>query len=151
MQTGGRYSSEFTHHELDDMVVLAVKLMMMIDCSCLNYNLDRLEQGDSRLDWKDNIPFSRFIQESFPVTTHTVLSFPDQAHYAAMKSDLRATKLQKHLSLRLRPTNDLRDHLKMDRANRVLKIFHHAGFLKRQLLLTKDLPRDSSVEDSLRL
>jgi len=49
------------------------------------------------------------------------------------------------------PTDDLRDHLKLDRRNSNILVYHHVGFLKEQLQLTKHVAKDASIEDSLRL
>ena len=87
--------------------------------------------------------FAKFIASIFPKTDHP--SIDD------IKDNLRATRLKKRAKLRFKPTNDLRNHLKLDRKRAVVEIFHHTAFLKEQLRLTKDEPENMSVTQSIKL
>lgn len=44
-------------------------------------------------------------------------------------------------------TNNLAEHLEFDERRRRIYIFHHAGFLKHQLKLTKGLSSDNDSEE----
>lgn len=116
---------------------LAVKVMTMIDCSPLHHSSDRLETGVFRLYWKDDVPFSKFLQDLFPTESHPILSFVDSDVFLDVRSELRAVKLRKHLGITFRPTHDIRNHLRLDRRQNVLEIYHHTAFIKEQLRLTK--------------
>ncbi len=89
------------------------------------------------------MPFSEFITSVFPKTDHPSI---DQ-----IKENLKATKLKKRARLRFEPTDDLRNHLRLDRKRAVVEIFHHTAFLKEHLRLTKDEPRNISVVDAIKL
>ena len=68
-----------------------------------------------------------------------------------IKAALMAKKLKKRAGLSFRPTDDLRDHLQLDRKTGSVEIYHHTAFLKEHLRLTKESPKGMSVSDSLRL
>jgi hypothetical protein len=89
------------------------------------------------------VTFAEFITSIFPKTDHP--SIDD------IKDNLRATRLKKRARLSFEPTDDLRNHLKLDRKRAVVEIFHHTALLKEQLRLTKDRPRNITVVESLKL
>jgi hypothetical protein len=130
---------------------LVVKLMTMIDSSALYQSSDKLEIGGSRFHWKDDVPFSKYLQDLFPTGNHSILSYPARDLPVGMKSDLRATKLKKHLHITFCATYDIRNHLRLDRRLNVLEIYHHTAFLKEQLRLTKGTGDWSSPSTSIRV
>jgi len=68
-----------------------------------------------------------------------------------MKATLTAKKLKKRANLKFKPTDDLRNHLKLNNKTREVELYHHTAFLKEHIRLTKDQPRNLSVLDYLRL
>ncbi|KAK4652682.1 hypothetical protein QC762_501100 [Podospora pseudocomata] len=130
---------------------LVVNVLTMIDCSALYQSPDRLETGTYRLHWKDDVLFSKYIQDLFPTTSHPILSFNESLSSIEMKSELRAVKLQKRLRMRFRDTHDIQDHLKWDRNQNTLEIYHHTAFLKEQLRLTKSDGDFSLPSNSIRV
>lgn len=130
----------------------AVKILFMSNCSPIDHWSDRLETGMLRRPWRDNVVFASFIEDMLPPQqTHPVLSYPESLEYADFKSSIKATSLVKYLGIRIQPTDDVRDHLYFDTRRRELRIFHFTGFLKQQLQLTKDAPRDLALADALKL
>jgi hypothetical protein len=124
-------------------VNLAVRVMMMVNCSASRQSPALLEHGTHQAPWRSDVAFSQFISDAFPKMDHP--SIDD------VKENLRAKKLKKHAGLRFQPTDDLRNHLKLDRRGAVVEIFHHTSFLKEHLRRTKDEPRSMSVSDSVKL
>ncbi|KAI0161860.1 hypothetical protein GGR52DRAFT_143317 [Hypoxylon sp. FL1284] len=120
----------------------------MIDSSALLHASDRLEKGGPRVHWKDDVPFTKYLQDIFPISTHPLLSYSDTYETGVIKSHLKAKKLQKRLRVTFRATHDIRDHLRLCREENVLEIYHHAGFLKEQLRLTR-LTDDQSSSKAL--
>jgi len=116
---------------------------MMVNCSTSRQSSVLLEHGSQQVPWKGDVPFSEFITSIFPKTDHPSI---DQ-----IKDNLKATKLKKRAGIRFEPTDDLRNHLKLDRKRAVVEIFHHTAFLKEHLRLTRDQPRSMSVADSIKL
>lgn len=122
---------------------IAVRVMMTVNCSAPRQSSALLEHGSQQVPWRSDIPFSEFITSIFPRTDHPSIDY--------IKENLRATKLKKRAGIRFEPTDDLRNHLKLDRKRAIVEIFHHTAFLKEQLRLTKDEPRNMSVTSSLKL
>jgi hypothetical protein len=122
---------------------IAVRVMMMVNCSTSRQSSVILEHGSQQVPWGKDVTFAEFITSIFPKTDHP--SIDD------IKDNLRATRLKKRAGLSFEPTDDLRNHLKLDRKRAVVEIFHHTAFLKEQLRLTKDKPRNITVVDSLKL
>jgi hypothetical protein len=122
---------------------IAVRITMMVNCSTSRQSPVLLEHGSQQVPWRSDMPFSEFIASIFPKTDH-----PSIDH---IKENLRATKLKKRARLRFESTDDLRNHLKLDRKRAVVEIFHHTAFLKEHLRLTRDQPRNMSVADSIKL
>jgi len=123
--------------DLLNATTLVVKLLTMIDSSALYHSSDRLETGRSRIHWKDDVPFSKYLQDLFPTDNHPVLSYPNNDLFIDMKFELRATKLKKHLGITFRPTHDIRNHLRLHRRLNALEIYHHTAFLKEHMRLTR--------------
>ncbi|KAH6645946.1 hypothetical protein BKA67DRAFT_663820 [Truncatella angustata] len=117
----------------------AVRTMLMVDCVPSYQPSGRLEEGQSRLPWGDGLPLSKFLEEAFPKHQHHVLSSINHPRRIKFKSELRADRLKKRLGITFRGTSDLRDHLRLSYTSSgiILNIYHHVGFLKEQLILTK--------------
>jgi hypothetical protein len=130
---------------------LAVKVMVMVNCSAERQSSGLLEHGAYQITWRGDVTFSQFVHDIFPKTNNPTINSDDSKPPLDMKSALMARRLQKLIGLKLRPTDDLRRHLKMDRIENSIDIYHHTAFLKEHLRLTKDKPRNMSVSDSLRL
>lgn len=130
---------------------LAVKVMTMVNCSAQRQSSGLLEHGLSQTPWRSDVTFSQFIAVIFPVTDHPSLNDDDLKRSIDIKAALMAKKLKKRVGLKLKTTDDLRRHLRLDRKSRVVEIYHHTAFLKEHLRLTKDKSHGVSVSDSLRL
>jgi hypothetical protein len=122
---------------------LAIRVMMMVNCSASRQSSALLEHGSHQAPWRSNITFSQFITDIFPKTDHPSIN--------DIKENLRARRLKKRAGLRFQPTDDLRNHLKLDRKGAVVEIFHHTAFLKEHLRRTKDEPQNMSVLDCIKL
>lgn len=122
---------------------LAVQVTMMINCSASRQSSVLLEHGNQQNRWHNDVTFSEFIRDSFPQDMHPSID--------EIGENLQAIKLKKRARLSFQPTNDLRNHLRLDRKTATVEIFHHTAFLKEQLRLTKDQPRDLSVAELLKL
>ncbi|THV50523.1 hypothetical protein BGAL_0147g00260 [Botrytis galanthina] len=122
---------------------LAVQVVTMINCSAFRQSSVLSEYGNEQARWHLNDTFAQFLNNAFPKTSHPSID--------EIKSELLATKFKKNARLELRPTDDLRNHLKLDRKLGVVEIFHHASFLKEQLRLTKEQPQGVSVSDLIRI
>ncbi|KLP00975.1 uncharacterized protein FFB20_08330 [Fusarium fujikuroi] len=144
-----------TSHQTDgtsqvDAVALGVKALLMIDPSALHHSSDRLEKGTYRIHWKEDVPLSKYVQDSFPLGNHNVLSYNNSELFADIKKELRAVNLKKRLGITISATSDIRNHLHFDRKNNYLEVYHYTTFLKEQLRVTRDVGDCSSPSSSLK-
>ncbi|KAK2048122.1 hypothetical protein LZ31DRAFT_459304 [Colletotrichum somersetense] len=137
--------------EARDSIDLAIRITLMIDCSVVDYSKNRLDIDIYRAHWKGGEPLSKFVERVFAPESHTVFSYPDHLSHSDFKSDLKATKLKNELGLAMRPTSDIRNHLRLNRKTMTLEVFHYTGFIKENLRRTKELPCPESVTDALML
>ncbi|KAK2699428.1 hypothetical protein QWA68_002019 [Fusarium oxysporum] len=133
-----------------DAVALGVKTLLMVDPSALHHSSDRLEKGTYRIHWKEDVPFSKYIQDSFPLGNHSILSYDNSESFADVKKELKAVNLKKRLGITIRATSDIRNHLHFDRKNNYLEVYHYTSFLKEQLRVTRDVGDCSSPSSSLK-
>lgn len=130
---------------------LAVRTMVMVNCSAQRQSPGLLEHGGYQIPWRNDVTFSQFIMNGFPTTDHPVLNEDSPSASLDMKKALTAKKLKKRAGLNFRPTDNLRNHLKLDRRNHVVEIYHHTAFLKEHLRITKDKSPNMVISDSLKL
>lgn len=136
--------------DLDGAVNLALRTMTMTNCSMQHQSLSLLEHGTYQV-WRSNVTFAQFIIDAFPTTDYPIINDDDFEPSRDIKSALMARKLKKRIGLKIRPTDDLRSHLKLDRKNHAVEIFHHTAFLKEHLRLTMSEPRHLTEIDYLKL
>ncbi|EWG50632.1 hypothetical protein FVEG_16664 [Fusarium verticillioides 7600] len=131
-------------------VALGVKALLMIDPSALHHSSDRLEKGTFRVHWKDDVPFSKYVQDSFALGNHVILSYNNSEAFVDVKRQLKAANLKRRLGITIRATWDIRNHLHFDRRNNYLEVYHYTSFLKEQLRVTRDVGDCSSPSSSLK-
>ena len=137
--------------EQERAIALAVQTMTMVNCSSGGQSTALLENGSHRTSWRSGIPFSQFIGDVFPRTDFPDLNDDDGKGLSYdIRTSLMAKKLRKRVGMEVRPTDDLSNHLKLDRKNNVLEIYHHTAFLKEQLRLSKGKSDCVTMSDSLK-
>ncbi|KAK6538882.1 hypothetical protein TWF694_010440 [Orbilia ellipsospora] len=100
--------------------------------------------------WLEDVPFSVFLEELFPTTDHPGFGEETPTSYWDMKNNITSIKLMRRGRLSFQPTENLSNHLKLDRKTGVIEIFHHTAFLKESLRITKDQRGNPpSFEDAL--
>ena len=128
---------------------LAVKVMTMVNCSASGHSVGLLEHGNYQIPWRGDTGLVTFFENILPLTDHPGLNDSETKVYMDIKPSLMARKVKKRIGMTVRPTNDLRSHLRIDRRTNTLEVFHHVTFLKEHLRLTKDHPRNLTIEKSL--
>ena len=129
---------------------LAVKVMVMVNCSIRREPSGQLEHGPHQIPWASDVSFGQYITNIFPMTDDPSLNDDDAKASRDIKSSLTARRLKKRIGLKFQPTDNLGRHLKLDRETNTLEIYHHTAFIKEHLRLTKDCPQTMSVAQSLR-
>jgi hypothetical protein len=129
---------------------VAVQAMLMLDCTASDRHTANFRIGDYRpTSWLPDEPFLSFVERSLPVPQDC--NEDKMYSILARASSLRAKNLQKRLSLEIRKTDNIAQHLVYDREYKILYVFHQVGFLKAQLAMSKGLlTRDGSVEDGIK-
>ena len=131
---------------------LAVRVMMMVNCSNHRRSSGLLELGSMPFPWRGDATLGQFITMAFPMTDHPSLNAKDSSSRDLdVKAALAAVRLKKAPGLSFQPTDDLRNHLKLDQKRGVVEIYHHAAFLKQHLLATKSIGKQLSTSDVIRL
>ncbi|KAI0466801.1 hypothetical protein F4859DRAFT_507091 [Xylaria cf. heliscus] len=130
------------HRLLMDATALVVKIVCMVNCSNLHYTPGRLEEGNSGPLWKHHVPFTKYLQDLFPLQNHPVWSSQCGQNEVldARKAQLKATKLMKRIKLKFCPTRNIKEHLHLNIQQNELRIFHYASFLKENLRAKKETP-----------
>jgi hypothetical protein len=124
-------------------VDLAIRVMFMVNCSTPRQDSVLVEAGVHQFSWRNDVTLAEFIESLFVKRPHPNIS--------RIEENLRAVKLKKLASLRFESTDDIRCHLKFDHKKAVVKVFHHAAFLKEQLRLTKNKSPNISISEFIKL
>ncbi|KAK6537186.1 hypothetical protein TWF694_011383 [Orbilia ellipsospora] len=140
----GEETSPISAMEQERATNLVAKVMAMTTCTSYEESLLLLEHGLNRKSWQAAASFSEFIVQTFPAG-NSGNSIP-----ANIKKALSAKKL-KRIGLQIVPTEDLSSHLKLDRRERTVHFFHHAGFLKENLRVTRSYESNLSASGCLKL
>ncbi|KAK6534091.1 hypothetical protein TWF281_005429 [Arthrobotrys megalospora] len=138
--------------EQEHVIGLAVKaLTMAYTTHWLKQNAEH-DNGDMvSPNWLKDTPFHVFFEGLFPMIDHPGFGEDASASFWELKSNISGTKLIRRGGLTFAPTEDLSNHLKLNRKTGVIEIFHHTAFLKENLRITKTIGQTTSVEGSLRL
>ncbi|KAI4660481.1 uncharacterized protein J4E78_005184 [Alternaria triticimaculans] len=154
-QNKGQFSAEFAANvdvkARESAIRALLQASLMIDCASKQNLVEGRNVGDFvNQTWKEDQPFARFVECCFP--SHAFRS-PEvrKASQTALeqRGRLKAWKLTKHFKVRLRPTDNLAEHLVFDSERRILHVFRHVGFLKAHLYRSRDEVVDISVGNSL--
>jgi len=132
---------------------LAIKSLAMINSFTPHLSPEITENDACRMPWTADASFRNFCKLTFPRMDHPILNDPEASLFSDVKASLRARKLQKVLGLKLCPTDDLRNHLRLDWKSSSLYIFHHTAFLKEHLRMTIGLSsaKEADEEDGAAL
>jgi hypothetical protein len=124
----------------------------MLNCSDQNQPSDLLEFGSRAFLWRNEMTLSQFMEQVFPKTDHPTLNETDHlGKVAGIRSKLRAKSLKEAARLKFQPTDDLRNHLKLDQKQGIVEIYHHTAVLKEHLIANQPIPGNLSICDSIRL
>ncbi|KAL9082755.1 MAG: hypothetical protein Q9165_008792 [Trypethelium subeluteriae] len=94
---------------------IAVSVMAMISSSSDRHE-SLLESGTRPIPWRDNMTFNEFLEKALPKTDNLLLNDSKSSEEAtAIKAAISARRLKKKAGLRFVPTDDLREHLQLDR------------------------------------
>jgi hypothetical protein len=107
---------------------LALRVMTMVDCSAKSQFLDICELGPKPVVWRNDQSVHDFVSSTFHFGNNLNNEINNQ---------LNAKRLQ-DAGLKFQGTDDLNNHLNLDRKNGVIQIYHHTTFLRTYLIATQD-------------
>ena len=141
--------------EKDYVATVATKVAFMIDCSSKDYYSEgfRARQDGLRLvKWEANQPLVDFMEQIFlPDVTQTAAQQEEIGEMLMGKKVLKAWKLIRRYRIKIKPTNNLLEHLLYDPRERTLHVFHHTSFLRAHLKRSKNESLELDFSKSLEL
>ena len=118
----------------------------MLDCALkAKYSSGFNVGGYSLPSWELGEPFDEFVQRAVPrqdVAGVEVKGF---------NKALRAWKLKKRQKIKIRPTDNLMEHLLYYPETRIVRVFHHTAYLKAHLMRTQNEQIDLDIQSSIKL
>ena len=127
--------------DADKALTIAVKVLLMMNCGYKSQSTEILESGSFLQPWNGSADLVSFVLNSFPRTDPPTFRDDEAAQTSIMKSKIQARKLTRQAGLSFVPTDDIRDHLKLDHKAGVVHVFHYTAFLKEQLRVTLHIPQ----------
>jgi hypothetical protein len=113
---------------------LAVKVMVMVTCSVETESQSLVELGNRLLPWRDHTSFTQFLSEVFPTANNPRLNDNDrEAKDVSIKAALNGQNIVKTARLKLQPTDNLRNHLKLDVQKGTVDVYHFTSVMKEHL------------------
>ncbi|KAK7976196.1 thioredoxin [Apiospora arundinis] len=127
-------------------VNLAVQVVSMVSCSARERAPGGvLELGTLPTLWQDGVCFADFLSSTFPgAEMNTSVALESRKIQPEVKFAITAARLKKIAGLRFEPTDDLRNHLKLDAQNGVIKIYHHTSVLREHIAAHEKAAQEGS-------
>ncbi|KAI0023787.1 hypothetical protein F4780DRAFT_727820 [Xylariomycetidae sp. FL0641] len=134
---------------------LAMMVPFAIYCTPRNTYLDNVtHQRAHHMIWEDDTPFLAFMETVFQCGSASMRTPELQQRIVDMRphlSSLKAWKLGKRYGIKVKGTDNLLDHLHLDRQTSTLKVYRHVSLIRMQLAKTKHEPLELSMEESLKM
>jgi len=133
------------------LVKAVTSVAFMINCASKDSYSSGFQYEDAtRVTWERDQGFACFVEQTFRANVATT---PEQeARNRVAISDrksLKAWKLAKRNKITIRRTDDLFEHLRYDRRDRVLHVFHHTTWLQAQLKRSKKVDFEIGFKESI--
>ncbi|KAH7124629.1 hypothetical protein EDB81DRAFT_730894 [Dactylonectria macrodidyma] len=118
---------------------LALRAMTTITCCLETRSLDTLETGLQPIPWKDDMSWTQFLSTTFPGPSYTQSGAEGCGDAASRRINdlITARRLIKVARLRFVPTDELKDHLKLNQQDGTIKLYRHTAFLKETLIASR--------------
>jgi hypothetical protein len=115
---------------------LALQVMTMLG-SCNSISAAKLEDGRQQFYWSNDMSWAQLLSRVYPTIHYAGIERADglAMTISTLRDQITARKLIKIAQLRLIPTEDLADHLRLDPQEGTVKLFHHTSFLKESLIV----------------
>jgi len=136
--------------DTDRDIEACVQLMLMVDCSHYQIPFAGFKVDDYQpTTWESHESLSAFLTRSFPMNRKENVDAIEA--WEKDKHALKAWKLRKRAHLNFLPTDNLTEHLLLDKRSGSVRVFHHTAWLKSQLRRSISLRMDSDMSDCLQM
>jgi hypothetical protein len=127
---------------------IAARVLLMVNCGLSHESIEILEYAQLPRPWRNDMSISQFVIEIFPTSNHPYFEdLSELSDNLAIRKAVAASSLKKRANLRLEPTDDLRNHLRLDRKQGTVQIFHQTAVLKESLIAGHALHPASTISD----
>ena len=155
-QTKADFSSLYATDVATDVREHGIRALLqaslMIDCALKQH----LPEGHKVSDfvpqsWGEQQSFDEFVERCFPSPAQSQKVRQDSENPLAQRSRLTAWKLKEWHKLRLRPTDNLAEHLVFEPESSILHVFRQVGWLKAHLRRSQNEDIDTGFAESLKM
>ncbi|KAI4625217.1 uncharacterized protein J4E87_005063 [Alternaria ethzedia] len=123
---------------------------LMIDCALKQHLPEGRKVGDFvPRTWGQKQSFANFVERCFPSPAQSQQVRQESESPLAQRGRLKAWKLKEWHKLRLRPTDNLAEHLVFDPDGSVVHVFRQVGWLKAHLRRSRNEDIDTGFAESL--
>lgn len=118
----------------------------MVNCVPDGPSLGLLECGVMPLTWGIHESLADFLTNIFPTSNNSLLNEKERfGRSPGVKALLTATRLKRIAGLRIEPTDDLRDHLRVEQRTGTLLVYHHTAYLTQNLITSMSSLQPATV------
>ncbi|KAF3064587.1 hypothetical protein GL218_01953 [Daldinia childiae] len=119
---------------------LAARVITMFECATKEQPNGQLEAGLQPTIWHSDKSFNQFVLSCIPRQgQHQLRPYNDTIPWPGVPSgSITMKRLKKIAKLTIIPTDDLGNHLLLDRKNGTIAVYHYTSVLKEHLLMTRE-------------
>ncbi|KAI4615058.1 hypothetical protein J4E80_006564 [Alternaria sp. BMP 0032] len=144
------YATDVATNVREHGIRALLQASLMIDCALKQH----LPEGHKVSDfvpqsWGEQQSFGKFVESCFPSPAQSQKVRQDSEDPLAQRSRLAAWKLKEWHKVRLRPTDNLAEHLVFEPQGTVLRVFRQVGWLKAHLRRSRNKDIDIGFVESL--
>jgi hypothetical protein len=150
----GPASTQSSMRERRHVARLPAEVAFAVNCTLNDHYPDAYADIHTpHAKWEGDMPFLSYLEGAIGFKTRQSRPTNQQLRITEMmrhRSSLKAWKLTKRIGIKIRRTDNLVEHLLLDRKTMTLKVFHQVSFLRAHLAKSKDDPLELGFEESLR-
>lgn len=140
-----------TPEDQERAFTLAARVMTSVACSSEDVESAILELGTEPVPWRGAMSISQFLLAAFPLSnTLSLAPLPGSRRNNNVRPRLSAETITKTGRLRVQPTDDIRNHLRIDIKSRTLQVYQQTSALKENLRATQNLSATATVAEAIR-
>ena len=144
-------SSDASLKEKEHVAKIAIEVAFAVNCVFKDYCAELFMNSSSHhVKWQGDDSFLYFIEDAFRSGSRVHEHKHNYVEMMKHKRSLKAWKLIKRYGIKIKNTDNLLEHLHLDRKTMTLQVFHQVAFLRAHLAKTRQDPIDLNFEESLK-